>query len=166
MVSLDELVEVQRQLEERVFGFHFEINEIAPDVWADYVRTMTLAAITELVEFLQEVGWKPWSSDEGSMNSERALGELADVLHFVFNVLLAVGRTGADLADAYLAKVEVNVDRQLQGYDSSADKCPNCGRSLSAPNAVITRVIELEGGSIQLAVRTCAACDYKLEDDR
>lgn len=160
-VTLLDVAAVQQMLEEDVFKL--DLDGMNRWEWADFVRTMTLAANVELAEFLQEVGWKPWSSgDVGEYNRELALGELADALHFILNLLLAIGADGDDLARAYLRKVRINVERQRDGYLSSADKCPQCGRSLAVDNAIVTRSVVLEGGGVELTFELCANCGFQL----
>lgn len=92
--------------------------------------TSNYAALTvELAEFMQEVGWKDWSSPRGWVNRRQAVGELVDAGHFLANLLCALDVTDAEWEEAYRAKQEVNRQRQRDGYDSSATKCPVCRRS-------------------------------------
>lgn len=130
--TLDLLVEVQRRLEVEYFDQH-DPAELEGEDRARFLRWNALSVGCELNEFLQEVGWKPWAVREGEVpDPDRALGELADLLHFVFNLTLAIGRTGAELAQAYLVKVRENIRRQAQedGYDAFKSKCPQCHRDL------------------------------------
>lgn len=86
------------------------------------------AAVIELSEFMQEVGWKPWASPRGWVNRDAALRELVDVGHFVANLLCALDVSDAEWERAYRAKQEVNRQRQRDGYDGRA-KCARCGRA-------------------------------------
>jgi hypothetical protein len=95
------------------------------------------AAVIELGEMLEETRWKPWSNwkpGEPIIPDKAAfLKEAVDALHFLANSLVAGKITGAELNNAYLHKMAVNRERQLQkgGYDSKrgVDKCMRCRRS-------------------------------------
>ena len=43
-------------------------------------------------------------------------------------MILVVGVNGAELRERYLAKRVVNAQRQADGYDGVAGKCPRCHR--------------------------------------
>lgn len=85
------------------------------DVKAGYIRDMTLAAIVELTEALNEHGWKPWSSRRG-VDKEKFAGELADVMCFIMNLAIASSVTAEELYDATAAKQKVNLERRRIGY--------------------------------------------------
>ncbi len=83
---------------------------------ASYIRYNTLAAVAELMEFLNETRWKPWQSDPGEViRSDAALEELVDVLHFIANLLVSLQVSPDDLSEAYLAKHRMNYKRLLSG---------------------------------------------------
>lgn len=96
------------------------------------------AAVAELTEMLEETRWKPWDNtdlerdpiipDQGAY-----VKECVDALHFVANMLVAGQVDVAQLNESYLAKMQVNRERQLRkgGYDSKigVDKCERCRRS-------------------------------------
>lgn len=82
---------------------------------ASYVRDMTLSAIVELTEALNEWGWKPWSTRVG-VDREKFVGELADVMCFYMNLMLVGGVSAAELCDAVAAKQKVNLERNRDGY--------------------------------------------------
>jgi hypothetical protein len=88
------------------------------------------AAIAEIVEMTDEVGWKPWATGR-HVNREAVVREAVDVLHFVGNVLSMVGCSGEELTAAYKAKQLKNLQRQVEGYDGVSSKCPKCRRELS-----------------------------------
>jgi hypothetical protein len=100
----------------------------------EYVRTQTLALITELSEMLQEVGWKPWATSR-HINTTPALGELRDAWQFLMNLMSAISGQDSDwLADflytGHRDKVNKNLKRHQEGYDGVATKCPGCHRAL------------------------------------
>jgi hypothetical protein len=101
-----------------------------PDELADYLTENHTAAVVELSEFMQEVGWKPWATPRGWVNREAALGELVDVGHFLANLLCALDVSDAEWEHAYRAKQETNRRRMRSGtYDGVSGKCPTCRRS-------------------------------------
>jgi dimeric dUTPase (all-alpha-NTP-PPase superfamily) len=59
--------------------------------------------------------FKYWSTKE-SEPKERLLDEYADVLHFVLSLGNTLKFTPEEIEQAYLAKHEVNYQRQKQGY--------------------------------------------------
>lgn len=92
--------------------------------------TENYAALSvELGEFMQEVGWKTWSTPRGWVNRRAAVGELVDAAHFLANILCALDVTDNEWEESYRLKQEVNRQRQRDGYDSSVTKCPSCRRS-------------------------------------
>lgn len=106
-----------------------------------YVTAMLNAAFLELAEAQQETPWKPWMTGDRAAaweaNRGKFVGELVDVLFFVANALCAVDCTDGELAEAYAAKMHVNVVRQLRGYSYDyVTKCPQCQRALDEPGAL------------------------------
>ena len=106
---------------------------------AEYIRTNILAAVAELIEMLDEVTWKPWSSEEPGVikSKESFISESVDVGHFVANALLAGGATDSEYWSSYNSKMQRNRDRMSKsgGYQASKNKCPKCKRELDAPGA-------------------------------
>lgn len=119
-------LESTRHLQEESFGKKFPL---VGDDLADYVTENYAAAVIELGELMQEVGWKPWSTPRGWANREAALGELVDVLHFLANLAVALDVREDELWNRYRAKQNVNRARQRSGYDAREGKCPRCHRS-------------------------------------
>lgn len=117
-----------RALQEEYFRRSFPIRD--PDELADYVTENHTAAVIELSEFMQEVGWKPWATPRGWVNRDAALGELVDVGHFLANLLCALDVSDAEWERAYRAKQETNRHRMRSGdYDGVSGKCPSCRRA-------------------------------------
>lgn len=87
------------------------------------------ACHAELVELLDEVGWKPWATSD-HLHRQRILGEAVDLLHFVGNILRAIGVDGPQLTAAYQTKQKRNMARQRSGYDGLKEKCPSCRKDL------------------------------------
>jgi dimeric dUTPase (all-alpha-NTP-PPase superfamily) len=88
------------------------------EVWITYIREQTLAAFVELGEFVQDLKWKPWGKLKAFPTiSERAhaIEEIVDILHFIGNLLYALGVTDEELSREYANKMEVNRSRMAQG---------------------------------------------------
>ena len=90
---------------------------------AEYVRMSALGAYTELAEMLGEIQWKPWSNRIGEViNRELYIEEAVDVLHFLGNMLIALGVTDRELAAASVRKFATNRARHASGYDAIAKR--------------------------------------------
>lgn len=98
----------------------------------DYISWNTKSAVHELVELDSETSWKPWQHDDPYVNRDAVVTEAVDVLHFVANVLCAVGCGTDELNEAYSHKMQVNRARQQRGYLVNGDgvKCRGCKRAL------------------------------------
>jgi dUTPase len=113
------------------------------------------AACDEVHEAMQEVGWKPWASSR-HLNNESFLEELVDALHFLANMVLAAAINEHEdpkvlakiLWLKYQAKVEKNIQRQLEGYDGVQGKCPVCKREtyqLGDGSGVVVEMCRIHG---------------------
>lgn len=120
------LLDLQQELQ----VYAFDINPIDfkdSDSQMEFIRWNALALISELVEAMNEVGWKPWASSH-HINREQFAGEMVDLLHFFANLCLATGISGQMLAEGYVKKRQRNYERQQEGYDGVTGKCPHCNR--------------------------------------
>lgn len=86
---------------------------------AAYLSWNTKAAMVELAEVSIEYSWKPWAVDQPFVNRERVMEECVDVLHFVGNMLTALGVTDEELEVYYKAKQEQNRQRKASGTYSA-----------------------------------------------
>jgi dimeric dUTPase (all-alpha-NTP-PPase superfamily) len=108
---------------------------LTDDPMADFMRWNAWACTSELVEAMNEVGWKPWASNR-SIAEDSFLKEMVDAFHFFMNMLLcALPDTPEVIADkftrAYIEKNRINAQRQMDGYDGISSKCPYCKRELT-----------------------------------
>ena len=91
---------------------------------ADYRRKHVLDYIqcihVELAELIEKFDWKHWHS-KGGDDLEAAVEEYADILHFVFNLGLAMGMDATDMIQMFVVKNETNWQRQIEGRDRSTD---------------------------------------------
>lgn len=98
----------------------------------EYIRWNMLAIDDELAEVRKAISWKPWQHDDPYADRHEVVKECVDVLHFVANILCAVGATDDELDALYLEKMQLNADRQRKGYKvlSAGTKCAECFRAL------------------------------------
>lgn len=124
------------QLQSEVFGVDYEVMH--SDEHADlqslieYIRWNMLAIDDEMSEVRKAISWKPWQHDDPYADRHEVLKECVDVLHFVANILCAVGATDEELDKEYLSKMQINAERQRKGYKVLAEgmKCTLCARAL------------------------------------
>ena len=99
-----------------------------------YIDTMFAATVHEMIELHDETSWKPWQHDEPYVNRNAVMKEAIDALHFISNILCAVGVTDDELTQEYLKKMQINRDRQerAEGYHvlAAGVKCLACKRAL------------------------------------
>jgi hypothetical protein len=128
---LEETLDLQRT------AFKIDPPALEGDEFADYVIWNHTAAVAELTEFLEENNWKPWSSIRGRGDRDAAIGELIDVQHFIANLLVALDCTDEEYEVRYQMKMQVNRNRQKDGYDGQ-NKCPRCRRALDDAGVLCT----------------------------
>ena len=125
-----------RKLQIEAFGK--DPAQLRGDELADFVIWNHTALVDEMSEFLGEVRWKPWAKgDRGLADRHKAIGELIDAAHFLANLAVAMGATDDEWEQRYEAKMEINRQRQRDGYDNK-NKCPVCRRALDDPGVTCT----------------------------
>lgn len=129
------------QLQEKFFGVDPFV--IPDEDKPDFIHWNVTATVAEMMELLDEVGWKPWATSR-HVNRDRVVGEAVDALHFIANILRCIGCGGRELTDAYVAKQTVNAQRQVDGYDGVSSKCFWCHTELSEVD--LNAIIEAEEG--------------------
>jgi len=81
----------------------------------EYISTMTLAAIDELMEALRETPWKPWKKKQ-KLNVDEFKEELIDVWHFLINLSIASGMDSYEVVARFTLKNNINKKRKDEGY--------------------------------------------------
>ena len=87
-----------------------------------YIMNHALYAEAELHEMLRELegfkAWKnySWSPEEQAKHLAYAKEEFIDVLHFIWNIALALGLTSEEIMELYAEKNAENHARQDRGY--------------------------------------------------
>lgn len=117
------------------------------------------AAVCELGEAMDEMGWKPWATSR-HVNRAQFVGEIVDALHFLGNMLRLVDCTGRELTMAYQAKQAKNLKRWQEGYDGVSGKCPTCHRDLGEVGVTV-----LSSPSTQRQERYCKGCGARVDLD-
>jgi dUTPase len=153
----DSWIAQTRKLQEEAYGMDYSqftgAGDTSTAALVEYISWNTKAAVHELVELDGETSWKPWQHDEPYVNRHEVVKEAVDVLHFVANVLAAVGVTDQQLTEVYLEKMGVNRRRQLEGYKvlDPGVKCRVCKRALDDV------VPDIDDATV------CAACATELK---
>jgi hypothetical protein len=102
-------------------------KETNPERMAEMVRTQTLACIAELLEALEEIGWKPWATSR-HMNVEAFRSELVDAFRFWLNLVHISGMSPEGLFQAFMESHAKTDKRVTNGY-TGINKCPRCHRA-------------------------------------
>lgn len=136
------------------------ILEMTLEERINYIRYNYIALVQELSEFMDEVGWKSWSTDY--LNSDQAFGELRDVLQFLINLMLVTTQQqpadiAARLERELYAKQARNLERAAHLYDDREGKCPGCKRDL---HEVTLEEIHAADGSLE-KIRCMCGQDVK-----
>lgn len=108
------------RLQREAYGFDASRLSIAQR--AQSIRENVLPLIVEAVELLDNVSWKYWAHDDPFVDRDEVLKEAVDIGHFQANILIAAGITEEEYWEAYRAKQELNLRRQLEGYHVLAKK--------------------------------------------
>lgn len=124
---LTQMMDMQREFQRNLNGY--DVDDQSVETRIGNFRESVLALTDELHEALNEMGWKSWATSR-HFNTESVQGELIDAWHFMMNLFLHAGMTPEDIYKAYMAKHEINVQRQEDGYDGVSTKCPKCKRAL------------------------------------
>jgi dimeric dUTPase (all-alpha-NTP-PPase superfamily) len=132
------IMRLQREFQEVTLG-HGPLIDLNPKARGDYFRTQAFSLMVELVEASNEIAWKPWATSE-HFNTKPYSGEIIDALHFVINLALLADMSADELFEGYITKQRRNRERQQEGYDGVAGKCPGCRRSYDDAGVLCTPV--------------------------
>ena len=83
---------------------------------ADTAPMHLLAAVSETMEALDELNWKPWKKTKRTVDLEAYAEELTDTFQFLVNAAIALGLTEEDLTCALRDKWLINHRRITEGY--------------------------------------------------
>ncbi len=133
-----------RSLQISHYGRNYEALAADSELLGNTVNQQMAEVVWELGEAMNEYpGHKTWVTDRTVFNRDEFLGEIVDALHFLANVLTALGYTDEELNTAYLAKMQKNRDRMASGtYDGVSDKCPQCHREMVVGDSLVLRCFE------------------------
>lgn len=110
-------------LMERQDSFLNEVLDRHADRWGtrtELLKEQVLMLIAEATELLEHMPWKKHRKDYGrdltAREREAVLEETVDILHFVFNLFLLLGVNTDMVYRLYIAKNDINRERQRGGY--------------------------------------------------
>jgi NTP pyrophosphatase (non-canonical NTP hydrolase) len=152
-------LESTRRLQEE--SFNVDYDELTGGKLADYLTEHAFALTDELSEAMAETTWKSWSKNRGTINKDAFADEMADLVTFAGNMLVAAGVDDDDFWRRFRAKQERNAARQKHGYDAVKSKCPRCRRELDKPKAVEVSFDGDKPDPYTLCLN-CASCDEHL----
>lgn len=116
-------LESTAQLQKETYGYadiyDLTLQKAHPQIVTMYLDWNTTAAVQELAEVREEFSWKPWATDQPFFNRDRIRDEIIDTLHFLGNILTALGVTDDELEAAYQQKQDVNRRRAASGNYSA-----------------------------------------------
>lgn len=112
-------LESTRELQEETYGYHYPSMYHDPALLSKHLDWNQTAAVQELAELREEFSWKPWATDAPFVNKERVMQEAIDVLHFIGNILVAIGINDEMLAEYYQQKQAINRARAESGTYSA-----------------------------------------------
>jgi len=113
--ALQAMLDLQGQFQRRMYD-----GELPTDT--QYIKNHILYAEAEMHEMLRELQyfkeWKTynWSEEEIEQHKAAAKEEFVDVLHFIWNVALALGLDADEIMQIYADKNIMNHLRQDSGY--------------------------------------------------
>lgn len=127
MNELDEIFELQFALQHRlkrpVHKAHTLLDQAKKgDLYArtqlwDMIRADVEAMRQELAELTDCFPWKHWRKvSDQPFDVQNARVEVVDIMHFLVNIALYLGMDANDLHAAFMAKNQVNHERQDSGY--------------------------------------------------
>ena len=105
---------------EEIFSLQKGLTEMMnldryPDDVEGRVSALFTAMIHEEIEIHRTTNWKWWKKPT-EFNKVEAREELADIWHFLIQASLELGLTPDDILKEYQRKIEINRQRQKDGY--------------------------------------------------
>lgn len=153
-------LEKTKELQEQAYGVDYDVftSNSSDSLLAviEYVRWNMLAIDDELAEMRQAMSWKPWQHDDPYLDREEVVKEAVDVLHFVANIIAAMGYGDDKLSEMYDEKMQRNRQRQLKGYrvKDAGVKCELCSRAID------------DVGRSSESASVCAKCEKSREEKK
>lgn len=99
------------------FNRRFIAEDLSPAEKYDWLQRFVMYTSDELMEVLEELPFKHWKQyDLDTIDEQRILEELADVLIFTFGMVDILGFDEEDIFAEIAAKNEINIARQENGY--------------------------------------------------
>lgn len=113
--ALQAMLDLQGEFQRRMYN-----GELPTET--QYIKNHTLYAEAEMHEMLRELQWFKewkhynWTEEEIEQHKAAAKEEFVDVLHFIWNIALALGMDSDEIIQIYADKNITNHLRQDNGY--------------------------------------------------
>lgn len=115
-MTFEEMLAHQHELQTNHFGG--DPATFTGEQRTRFVTAMAMSICAETAEALQEIAWKPWTTDQEWINRDAYLEELVDIFHFLMNLMLVADISAAEFAEVYARKAAINRARMESGsYD-------------------------------------------------
>lgn len=102
--------------EEFMKSIGIDLSSMPPVEREKLIKECCLADIVETTELLNEVNWKPWKKTKIKLDVEQARFEIVDKLCFLLEMAMALGMDAEMLFQYHSRKVQINHERQTNGY--------------------------------------------------
>jgi len=120
MDMLNEIYNHQFELQQKL-GNVDKWNE-SPQMKQQFINQMILALHEEATEIMRETAYKnpefvPFGWKKGQLfNNKNFKKEIADIMHFVMNLVIISGMTAEEFYEQYMSKNKENVRRKENDY--------------------------------------------------
>lgn len=123
---LREIMTVQAAFQDVTPGGVVDLKLSDPETTARMIREQTLACVAELMEAMEETGWKPWATSR-HVNVEAFRSELVDAFRFWLNLVHISGMSAEGLFQKFMQSHTKTAQRVAapEGY-TGLNKCPRC----------------------------------------
>lgn len=106
---LEKLLNLQKNMQIVMYS---DVNKLSK---YEQLLINTRALIHEVIEVEDEVNWKHWKNSV-PVNEGDLKNEIVDCFIFLMNIINLSGMDSNELVDRAIAKMDVNIVRQLRGY--------------------------------------------------
>jgi dimeric dUTPase (all-alpha-NTP-PPase superfamily) len=110
--KLDAIFRMQKYFADQI-GNKYGFDKRYPE---DQLKDLCTAIIHEAVELQDHTNWKWWKIERVIEDKDAVREELVDIFHFVIHAALVLDMTADDFIKEYEHKMEINKQRQEQGY--------------------------------------------------
>lgn len=109
---LAEMFEMQAELNRRI---GVDTTAMPEDQQPEWILNYCRALTQEAAELVDSVPWKWWAKYQ-TYDKQNARVEIVDLFHFLISLAQVAGMSAEDVYTTYMAKNQINFDRQDSGY--------------------------------------------------